>query len=158
MNTVPTDILDLDVPDWAEHQAALLRRHAAGERVEGIDWTNIAGQIELIAKSEVAAFRSLLTAALQHLLKVQALPDHPARAHWLLEAETFFEQARDVFSPSMRRRVELARMYERARRLVLIDYPQADAKQMPEVCPFTLAEIVEATPDVPALLARLGRS
>jgi len=156
MNTVATDILDLDVPDWAEHQAALLRRHAAGECVEGIDWTNIAGQIELIAKSEVAAFRSLLTAALQHLLKAHALAGHPARVHWLLEAETFLEQARDVFSPSMARRIDLARIYSRARRLVLIDYPQADARRMPEDCPFGLAELVETTPDGPALLARLG--
>jgi len=156
MNTAPIDILDLDVPDWAEQQAMLLRRHAAGEHVDGIDWTNIAGQIELIAKSEVAAFRSLLTAALQHLLKARALTDHPARAHWLLEAETFLDQARDVFSPSMARRVELPRIYERARRLVLIDYPQADAKRLPETCPFTLAELVETTADVPMLLARLG--
>ena len=149
------DILDLDVPEWAERQAALLRRHAAGEAVAGIDFGTIAGQLELIAKSEVAAFRSLITAALSHLLKSRAMPDHPARPHWLLEAETFLDQCRDVWSPSMARRIEIGRLYDRARRLVLLEYPQVDAQLMQATCPFTLADFVEPSTEVAALLDKL---
>jgi hypothetical protein len=156
MTAGSTDLLDLDVPDWAEQQAGLLRRHAAGEPVAGIDWANIAGQIELIAKSEVAALRGLLTVALQHLLKAHGLPEHPTRMHWLIETETFLDQARAVFSPSMTRRVALAPIYDRARRLVLVDYPHIDPARLPQECPFSLVLLLDLSETVTTLLGRLG--
>ncbi len=43
---------DADVLQWSEHQAALLRRAAAGERVNDLDWPNIIEEIESVGRSE----------------------------------------------------------------------------------------------------------
>jgi len=43
-----TDLYDADILAWSEHQAALLRRRAAGELVNeaDLDWPNLADEIE----------------------------------------------------------------------------------------------------------------
>jgi hypothetical protein len=43
-----SDLYDDDILLWSAHQAALLRRRAAGELVNDaeIDWTNVAEEIE----------------------------------------------------------------------------------------------------------------
>jgi Domain of unknown function DUF29 len=44
---------DTDLLLWSERQAALLRRAAAGERVnDQVDWENIAEEIESLGKSD----------------------------------------------------------------------------------------------------------
>ena len=41
------DVYDMDVLEWSEHQARLLRQHAAGETGnEAPDWANIIEEIE----------------------------------------------------------------------------------------------------------------
>ena len=45
---------DSDVLTWSEHQAALLRRVAAGEQLnERLDWSNIAEEIEDAGRSKL---------------------------------------------------------------------------------------------------------
>jgi hypothetical protein len=47
---------DADILIWSQHQAALLRRLAAGEQVnEQIDWENVVEEIESVGRSEVKA-------------------------------------------------------------------------------------------------------
>ena len=48
---------DLDIYGWSQRQAALLRRLAAGERVNetDLDWPNIAEEIETVGRSERTA-------------------------------------------------------------------------------------------------------
>ena len=49
-----SDLYDADILQWSEHQAALLRRRAAGELVNeaDLDWPNIAEEIESLGKSQ----------------------------------------------------------------------------------------------------------
>ena len=56
---------------WSEHQAALLRRRAAGERANETepDWLNIAEEIEGVGRSERRELRNRLARLIQHLLK-----------------------------------------------------------------------------------------
>ena len=55
-------LYDTDVVEWAEHQAALLRRHASGETLnEPLDWANIIDEVETVGRSEVGAVESLWT-------------------------------------------------------------------------------------------------
>jgi len=60
-----TDLYDTDIVVWAEQQADLLRRRAAGELVNDaeIDWPNVAEEIEDVGKSQRQAVESHLTLA-----------------------------------------------------------------------------------------------
>jgi len=51
---------EVDVSAWVERQAALLRRLAAGERVNDadVDWANIAEELEAAGRSERRELRS----------------------------------------------------------------------------------------------------
>ena len=54
-----SDLYDTDILLWSERQADLLRRHAAGERVNdaSIDWPNIVEEIEDVGRSELTQRR-----------------------------------------------------------------------------------------------------
>jgi hypothetical protein len=63
-----SDLYDTDVLEWSEHQAGLLRRVAAGERVnsDDLDWPNIIEEIESVGTEQRHAVASLLVQALAH--------------------------------------------------------------------------------------------
>jgi Domain of unknown function DUF29 len=64
-----------DILLWSERQAELLRRMAAGERVnDQVDWENVAEEIESVGRTEPRACESHLVQALLHDLKAEAWP------------------------------------------------------------------------------------
>ena len=67
---------DTDVYRWSKRQGALLRRLAAGERVNDgdLDWPNIAEEIETVGRSERAALSSHIANVLEHLIKLRISP------------------------------------------------------------------------------------
>src|SRR5712672_1067680 len=75
---------DLDIYAWSQRQGALLRRLAAGERVNDadLDWPHIAEEIETVGRSERAAVGSHIAAIIEHLIKLQASPAPQPRAGW----------------------------------------------------------------------------
>ena len=79
---------DVDVLAWSEHQSELLRRRAAGERVNDgeLDWLNIAEEIEDVGKSQLRAVASHLIRAVLHDLKAEAWPQSSEVRHWRAEA------------------------------------------------------------------------
>ena len=69
------DLYEDDVLLWSEQQAALLRRLAAGERVnEQIDWENVIDEVESVGLEQLYAVESSLVQALVHMLKAEAWP------------------------------------------------------------------------------------
>src|SRR5690242_7909631 len=104
----PGELYDADILVWSEQQAALLRRVAAGERVNApeLDWPNIIEEVESVGLSELHAVESLLLQALIHMLKAEAWPQSQAVPGWQAEARTFRRQARRWFSPSMSQRID----------------------------------------------------
>jgi hypothetical protein len=48
-------LYDEDILAWSERQGALLRRIAAGERVDDhdLDWDNVAEEIERVGRSQL---------------------------------------------------------------------------------------------------------
>ncbi len=61
-------LYDRDILLWSERQAELLRRLAAGERVnDAVDWTNLIDEVESVGRSELNATESLIEVALRHL-------------------------------------------------------------------------------------------
>lgn len=73
---------DTDVYAWSEWQGALLRRLAAGERVNDadLDWPNIAEEIECVGRAERAALSSHIGNVLEHLIKLRISPDTDPRS------------------------------------------------------------------------------
>ena len=108
---------DADILVWSEHQAALLRRRAAGELINEaeLDWLNIAEEIEDVGSNRLHAVESLLVQALRHMLKADAWPDYRDAPIWRADAIDFRRQARRRFVPSMRRKIDLADLYADAR-------------------------------------------
>ena len=147
---------------WSERQAALLRRLAGGERLnEAVDWANVIEEIESVGRSELQAVRSLLSRALEHLLKIHGWPDGPV-SHWKREARAFLADANRQVSPSMWQRIDLPDLYERARLLVTADDLDGQpSRPPPALCPFDIDDLIvsgKAPPDLDALLARLAGS
>ncbi len=133
---------ETDVLEWSEQQAALLRRAAAGERVNDLDWPNIIEEIEGVGQSELHSVQSLLLQALAHILKADAWPQSREVPGWRGEALRFRSDAADRFTPSMRQRIDLAKIYRRAVRITPETIDGQPPLPVPELCPMTLDELL----------------
>ena len=141
---------DTDILGWSSQQAALLRRLASGERLnESPDWTNIIDEVEAVGRSEVRAVESLLTQAMLHILKTRAWPDSREVPHWRREVAAFLLDARADYTPSMRGRIDLVRLYARAVAHLPDWMDDVPALPVPELCPFTLEELLGAGDALP---------
>jgi uncharacterized protein YhdP len=139
-----SDLYDTDIVVWSEAQAALLRRVAAGERLNDAqpDWPNIIEEIESVGSEQVRAVESLLFQALVHDLKAAAWPAAPDVPHWQAEARGFRAQASLRFAPSMRQRIDLARLYAKALRVLPDTIGGQQPGPGPDVCPVTLEDML----------------
>ena len=153
-------LYERDALAWAEQQAALLDRMAAGERLnEAVDWPNVIEEVRDVGLSELRTCRSLLRQAMLHMLKLYVWPDSPAASHWRSEVRTFLVDAEDRFTPSMRQRIDLDELYAKGLYLMHEEMNSSSrARPLPETCPFTLNELLGAQPDVSALVTKLERS
>src|SRR5215475_1941192 len=114
-----TKLYETDILIWSEQQAALLRRLAAGERVnDQVDWENVIDEVESVGSEQLHAVESLLRQALAHMLKAEAWPNSSEVPHWRAEAEGLRTDAISRFVPSMRQRLDLAKIYRRALRTI----------------------------------------
>ena len=155
---MPDGLYEHDALAWADHQAALLRRLAAGEGVnEAVDWPRVIEEVQDVGLSELRGCQSLLEQALTHLLKLHALPKSRAAKHWRDEVRAFLNDVQRRFTQSMRQRIGLDDLYDKA--LARARAAADDAAMpclAPETCPFTLDELLAGHPDVTALAAKLG--
>ena len=101
-----SDLYETDIMEWSEHQAALLRRLAAGERVnDQVDWPNVIEEIETVGRSERTALGSQVNRVILHLMKLEASPATDPRRGWLDtidEARAAIDRILED-SPSLRR-------------------------------------------------------
>ena len=139
-----SELYESDILLWSERQADLLRRVAAGARANdpGPDWPNIIEEIESVGNEQLHAVESFLTQALTHMLKAQALPYSREVPHWEAEARGFRGDAADRFTPSMRQRIQLDRIYRRALRRLPDTIDGQAPLPVPPVCPLTLDELL----------------
>jgi hypothetical protein len=132
---------DADIVAWSQEQAELLR----ARRFEALDIENLAEAIEDVGKSEQRALERRMTVLLAHLLIARHQPEFCENS-WL---RTIQEQRRAI-----RKRLEktpsLARALNDPEWLDLI-WPdvvsavlaEADLDNLPESCPWTVAEILD---------------
>lgn len=136
---------DTDVLEWSERQAALLRRVAAGERInDQVDWENVIEEIE------VKAVRSALFQALLHDLKAAAWPLLPYVDHWRAAAVRARGAAADDFTESMRAKIDLAAIYRRVLRAMPATIDGQPPLPASATCPVTLDEMLAKPPDTPS--------
>ncbi len=155
---MPDGLYERDALVWSDQQAELLRRIAAGERLnEAVDWANVIEEVEDVGLSELRACESLIQQAMSHLLKVHAWPGSRAADHWREEVGTFLDDAVRRFTPSMRPRLNLGELFARALRRVRSARDDTSRPGLlPDNCPYTLADLLGRNFDVDALAARLG--
>ena len=152
-------LYDADFLLWSEQQANLLRRLAAGERVnDAIDWANLVEEVGDLGKSEFRAVESVLDVGLRHLLLAHAAPRSEPVAHWRAEARAALHSAARQVSPSMIPRLDLADLWSAGQEFVAdkLEGEGGLARPIPDACPFTAAELLQRRPDLDALLARLA--
>jgi hypothetical protein len=145
-----SNLYDDDVLLWSKSQAALLRRMAAGERVnDQVDWENVVEEIEDVGRSSLRACRSQLLQVLLHDLKAKAWPLSRDVPHWRSEARIARINAADAFAPSMRQHIDIADLYAKAVRAM----PETEDGQpplpVPPTCSVTLDDLLSAAPDPP---------
>jgi uncharacterized protein DUF29 len=138
-----SELYETDIVEWSEHQAALLRRLAAGERVNHqVDWMNVVEEIESVGSEQVHAVGSLLMQAMAHRLKAMGWPDARDVPNWQADARRFAIDAADRFTPSMRQRLDTARIYRRALRTVPDNMDGKLPLALPGECPWSLDELL----------------
>jgi hypothetical protein len=127
---------------WSENQANLLRRLAAGERLNDrdLDWANLGEEIDAVGRGELRAFEWLLTQAIVHRLKQACWPDSGEVPHWHGEEIRFRQEAADAFSPSMRQRVDWERIYRRAVQRLPATIDGVTPRPLPDLLGVTLDE------------------
>ena len=85
--TKAATVYDTVILTWSDQQADLLRRLAAGERVnDQVDWANVIEEVQDVGISILKSCRSQLRTAILHRLKTMAWPDTSYVAHWESEA------------------------------------------------------------------------
>jgi Domain of unknown function DUF29 len=151
-------LYDADILLWSEQQAELLSRLARGERVNhALDFANLIEEVESVGRSELHVVESLLELALTHLLAAHGARRAEPVLHWLGEADTALGDAARRYAPSMNQRIDLPALWARARRQALrkLATDGGPVCDLPETCPFPLADLVgDAEPE--ALLRRLA--
>ena len=134
---------DTDILLWSNEQAALLRRVAAGERVnDQVDWENVIEEVESVGRSQLSAVRSHLIQALLHDLKAEAWPLSREVPHWRAEAIGQRQEAAEAFAPSMRQHIDVQTLYARALRRLPDSIDGQLPLPVPTVCPITLDELL----------------
>ena len=138
-----SDLYETDILRWSEQQADLLRRFARGERVNAqIDWENLTEEIESVGRDQLHAVQSLLRQALRHMLKADAWPLNRDAPTWRSDAIVFRQQPADRYAPSMRQKLDFARIYRQALRALPETIDGQPPLAVPETCPVTLDELL----------------
>ena len=154
---MPDGLYDSDILAWSETQADLLRRVASGQRVNGVDWEHVVEEIADVGLSQLSAVNSLLRQAILHLLKGYLWPDDPGCRHWRTEIGAFLDDAADRFAPSMRQRIDVAKLWRQAKSNMARGNADDQAfVQRPDACPWTLDDLLANDHDLS--IDRLPRS
>lgn len=134
---------EADFYGWTQEQAALLR--ALPRSSNRLDIDNLAEEVEDLGRAEIKEISSLLRQTLTHLVKIAADPGSPAVAHWVGEASGFQSDAVLAFSPGLRQRIDLPKVWTLAVRNAADALREhgVEVPPLPQDCPFTLDELLD---------------
>jgi hypothetical protein len=155
-------LYDDDILLWSEQQAAAIRKLGATRRdlPNELDVENVAEEIESVGRSELAAVESHLRLIFLHLMKLIAEAGSQAAHHWRGEIVGFHSEMVRRYSPSMRQRIDLDRLWRSAREQSMLAYAGAQEQaiaELPVQCPFGFDDLIAERIDGAILLQRLRR-
>jgi hypothetical protein len=137
-------LYDTDITGWATRQAALLRRRAAGELVNDaeLDWTNIAEEIEDVARRQKDRLYGALASTCEHLLKWQYQPDMRSGS-WRSAVAGARDRIAKLIEDSPTLRDYPAQVLARA---YVAGWRRAQAETsietLPKICPWTIEQVL----------------
>jgi hypothetical protein len=128
-----------DFYTWTQEQGSLLR----ARRFDGIDWENVAEEIETLGRDEFRKLVSFYRLILLHMLKFDHQPNNRTRS-WLISIDNHRDSAAEVLAdnPGLKSRVDeaVARAYSYARRDAA-DETGLPLKAFAPACPYSIDEI-----------------
>jgi hypothetical protein len=138
---------ETDILEWSEEQASALRSLARTQPAVSnqVDWENVAEEIESVGRSEFAAVKSFVRQILIHLIMAVSDPDSQSLLHWSAEALAFHTELFDHLAPSMRSRIEIARVWQQAVKQARSDLAARGrpvATGLSTRCPLEVADIL----------------
>lgn len=134
---------DSDFYGWTREQAGILRGMPAKDT--RLDVVNLAEEIEDIGRAEILAISSLLRQAVIHLLKMAIDPGSEAANDWFDETVTFQGDAVLAFSPGLRPRLDLEKIWRVACNGATrsLEKQGVSVPQLPATCPFSLDDLLD---------------
>jgi len=141
----PAELYERDYYTWTQEQARALRER----RLEELDWTNVAEEIEDLGKREKHALRSQLVRLLAHLLKFayarEVMFSNNGRG-WELSIRGARSEAAMYLDENRGLRPHLDQIFGsayRSARLETMKTLRLPDSAIPEVAPWTLDEIID---------------
>ena len=132
---------ETDFAAWIADQARRLR----GLKPTGLDWENLAEEVDSLGRSDKRAIGGALKVVLEHLLKWQFQPDKRSSS-WSDSIEEHRDRISRILedSPSLATLPQeiLKREYQRARRKALRD-TRLSPKTVPVICPFDARQALD---------------
>src|SRR5688500_6953638 len=137
---------DEDFFAWTRHQAKLLRGLGKQSSAvpQDLDLAHVAEEIEDLGKAELRGATSLIRNIMVHLIKAASVPSADAVGHWWTEVATFHADLPEFYTPSMRQRINVQKLWMRARGIAegaLQEHGASIASTVATECPFSLKEL-----------------
>jgi hypothetical protein len=149
MATARDDLYYRDWYRWAREQADGLRK-LADERINtDLELELIAEEMEDLALSHRAVFRSQIRRAIEHLLKLEYSPSAMPRRMWRISVRDARIKMGDYLTATLENetRATLTELYEDARELAadaMRAYDEHEAAAaLPASCPYTFEQILD---------------
>ncbi len=138
----PASLYDRDYYTWTLEQARALRE----QRTSGLDWANLAEEVEDLGKSERRELQNRLEVLLAHLLKWQFQPKRRSRS-WSATIAVQRVKIRQLLdqNPGLKPSIPtlLAQAYEPARIEVTSRLSPTVQPQPPKSCPWTFEQVMD---------------
>jgi Domain of unknown function DUF29 len=129
---------DTDFFEWTQQQSAALRSHPldCGE----LDTEKLAEEIEDMGLEQIRMTSSFVVQMLVHLLKLHREPNAPSAQHWFEEVLRFQADAVLAFSPGIKQRLDLGKIWKLAKKGATSKLAQYNVPvpELPEECPLSL--------------------
>jgi hypothetical protein len=129
-------LYDTDYHKWLETTIEQLR----SSQFSVLDLENLIEELSAMGKTDLRTANSLIKQIIIHRLKLDKLPDIEPKKHWQKEINNFQDQLEDLLSSSLKVKINLEKIYSRAKRDILIDY----ALELPQECPYFLDELLNS--------------
>jgi hypothetical protein len=139
------DLYQRDFYQWTIEQATLLRNKRPELEALGVDWTNVAEELEALGRGDKRELRSRLTVLLLHLLKWRHQPLHQGPS-WRLTIEEQRDAISELLadSPSLQPLLDesMKAAYQSARRRAALETGLSQGT-FPMDCPWSTTDALD---------------